>query len=300
MRFVIRQPTALSGSLVLGGTLAPHRRLLAVGPALALGELFCVSCRLGFEQSLDTFLELRIVEFTPRVPLAQVRQRRVGVAAFLSGALVATVRTRFAGFVPASEADRERHPATEADREHDPPERDAEREQAERHPEREEGHRACRDRLQRRILGVVTPVFSVPTVHDHGRVQFCHAQIGDCPTGKTNPHSYQYTQSDSGYTMPSVSARLPSDEKEELDAVADLLDEDRSTTIRKALREGLAELRVRRAVEQYQSGEASVGEAARIAGVSLGEWLEIAAERNLTTQLRPADLSDDAYTAQEL
>jgi len=100
--------------------------------------------------------------------------------------------------------------------------------------------------------------------------------------------------------MPSVSARLPSDEKEELDAVADLLDEDRSTTIRKALREGLAELRVRRAVEQYQSGEASVGEAARIAGVSLGEWLEIAAERNLTTQLRPADLSDDAYTAQEL
>jgi len=100
--------------------------------------------------------------------------------------------------------------------------------------------------------------------------------------------------------MPSVSARLPGEEKEELDAVADLLDEDRSTTIRKALREGLSELRTRRAVEQYQSGEASVGEAARVAGVSLGEWLEIAAERNLTTQLSPADVTDDAHTAQEL
>jgi len=101
-------------------------------------------------------------------------------------------------------------------------------------------------------------------------------------------------------SMPSVSARLPTDEKEELDAVAELLDEDRSTTIRKALREGLAELRVRRAVERYQTGDASVAEAARIAGVSLGEWLEIANERNLTTQLAAEDLGDDAYTAQEL
>ena len=100
--------------------------------------------------------------------------------------------------------------------------------------------------------------------------------------------------------MPSVSARLPVEEKEELDDVADLLDEDRSTTIRKALREGLAELRVQRAVERYQSGNASLGEAARVAGVSLGEWLEIADERNLTTQLTPEDLEDDAYTAREL
>lgn len=100
--------------------------------------------------------------------------------------------------------------------------------------------------------------------------------------------------------MPSVSARLPKEEKEELDDVADLLDEDRSTTIRKALREGLAELRIRHAVERYQTGDASTAEAARLAGVSLGEWLEIAGERNLTTQLSPADLEDDAYVAHEL
>ena len=39
--------------------------------------------------------------------------------------------------------------------------------------------------------------------------------------------------------MPTISARLPSEEKAELDDVAELLSEDRSTTIRKALREGL-------------------------------------------------------------
>jgi len=100
--------------------------------------------------------------------------------------------------------------------------------------------------------------------------------------------------------MPSVSARLPSEEKAELEAVADLLDEDRSTTIRKALREGLTELRTRHAIERYQSGDIATLEAARLAGVSLGEWLEIADERNLTVQLTPADLERDADAALEL
>ena len=100
--------------------------------------------------------------------------------------------------------------------------------------------------------------------------------------------------------MPSISARLPDDEADDLDAVADLLGEDRSTTIRKALSEGLRDLRVRVAAERYQSGEVSVNEAARIAGVSLGEWLAIARDRNLTSQLSPDDLDADADTAREL
>jgi len=39
--------------------------------------------------------------------------------------------------------------------------------------------------------------------------------------------------------MPTISARLGEEEKAELDDVADLLSEDRSTTIRKALAENL-------------------------------------------------------------
>ena len=79
-----------------------------------------------------------------------------------------------------------------------------------------------------------------------------------------------------------------------------MLGEDKSSVIRKALSEGLRDLRIRRAVEQYQTGAVSVKQAARIAGVSLGEWLEIARERNLTTQLTPEDLERDAETALDL
>lgn len=100
--------------------------------------------------------------------------------------------------------------------------------------------------------------------------------------------------------MPSISARIPDDEEEALEEVAELLGEDKSTTIRKALHEGLYDLRVRIAVERYQSGEISVNEAARIAGVSLGEWFEIARERNLTSQLSPEDLEADVDAVQNL
>jgi predicted HTH domain antitoxin len=100
--------------------------------------------------------------------------------------------------------------------------------------------------------------------------------------------------------MPSISARIPEDERETLDEVAELLGEDRSTTIRKALREGLRDLRVRVAVERYQSGDVSVNQAARIAGVSLGEWLEIARDRNLTSQLTPEELEADVDAARDL
>jgi len=100
--------------------------------------------------------------------------------------------------------------------------------------------------------------------------------------------------------MPTISARLGEEEKAELDDVADLLSEDRSTTIRKALAEGLETLRVRVAVERYQSGDVSAAEAAQIADCSIAEWLDVARERNLTTQLQLSDLELDADTAAEL
>lgn len=100
--------------------------------------------------------------------------------------------------------------------------------------------------------------------------------------------------------MPTISARLPDEEQADLDAVADLLSEDRSTTIRKALRAGLEELRYQVAAERYQSGDVSALEAAELADCSVAEWLEMAHERNLTTQLTPSDLELDADVAGEL
>lgn len=96
--------------------------------------------------------------------------------------------------------------------------------------------------------------------------------------------------------MTTISARLPDDEADELDEVADLLGEDRSTVIRKPLDEGLHTLRVRVAIQQYQTGEASMNQAAKIAGVSMGEWFDIARKHNLTTQLTPEDIELDVNT----
>lgn len=100
--------------------------------------------------------------------------------------------------------------------------------------------------------------------------------------------------------MPSISARIPDDDEEALEEVAELLGEDKSSVIRKALREGLSDLRVRLAIERYQSGDVSTNQAARIAGVSVADWMEIAREHNLTTQLSPDDLDADAETARRL
>ncbi|WEL21897.1 UPF0175 family protein [Halorhabdus sp. BNX81] len=100
--------------------------------------------------------------------------------------------------------------------------------------------------------------------------------------------------------MPTVSVRLPDEEKAELEAVADLLEDDWSSTIRKALRDGLQDLRVRHAVERYQSGDVAVNEAARLANVTVAEWLEIAREKNLTVQFRREDLEGEVEAAHEL
>jgi predicted HTH domain antitoxin len=93
--------------------------------------------------------------------------------------------------------------------------------------------------------------------------------------------------------MGSISARVPDDDEDAIEAVADILDEDKSTTIRRALREGLHDLRVREAVLQFQSGEVGIKGAADVAGLSVGEWLQVADEHGLTYQLSSEDLERD-------
>lgn len=100
--------------------------------------------------------------------------------------------------------------------------------------------------------------------------------------------------------MPTVSVRLSEDEKDRLEDAAELFGQDRSTTLRQALAEGIETLRTRHAVERYQAGDASTVEAARLADVTVGEWLELAHDRGLTTQLEPTDLRFDAERAREL
>jgi len=100
--------------------------------------------------------------------------------------------------------------------------------------------------------------------------------------------------------MPPINIDISDDDTAEIEAVAELLDTDESIVIRKAIREGLAEMRLDHATKQYQTGDASVNQAARIAGLSLADWLVVANERGLTTHLSPSDLAADADAADQL
>jgi predicted HTH domain antitoxin len=94
--------------------------------------------------------------------------------------------------------------------------------------------------------------------------------------------------------MTLINIDLSDDDIDEIEAVAELLGTDDEAVIRKALCEGLAEIRLDHAIRRYQAGEMTVNQAARIADLALADWLVVAREHGLTTQLTPADLAADA------
>jgi len=100
--------------------------------------------------------------------------------------------------------------------------------------------------------------------------------------------------------MPSVTLHISEDDAAEIEAVADILDTDKNTVISDAIYEGLADLRCDHAIGRYKAGEISANQAARIADMSLADWLVVAREHGLTSQLRPADLTADADAAEQL
>ena len=79
--------------------------------------------------------------------------------------------------------------------------------------------------------------------------------------------------------MGSISARISDDEEETLDEVAALLGEDKSATIRKALSEGLTDIRIRIAVERW-TGSAYAGPMPqRVVPIAPPRWPEMASSR---------------------
>jgi predicted HTH domain antitoxin len=68
---------------------------------------------------------------------------------------------------------------------------------------------------------------------------------------------------------------------------------DRSEFIRELLVLGLHEKRLRRSIELYQQGKATVWKASRLAGVSLWEMIDILAARKVPAQYGPRELEED-------
>ena len=84
------------------------------------------------------------------------------------------------------------------------------------------------------------------------------------------------------YSVGTISARLPDDLEDELEAY--LADEklDRSTAVRKLLAEGLEAWRREQALDQLAAGQVTFSRAAELAGMSVWDFAQLASERDIT------------------
>lgn len=76
--------------------------------------------------------------------------------------------------------------------------------------------------------------------------------------------------------MGTISARVPDEVEDELEAFIDEENLDRSTAIRKLLAEGLADWRQDHALQLLEDGEVTVSRGAEIAGLSTWEFVVLA------------------------
>lgn len=82
--------------------------------------------------------------------------------------------------------------------------------------------------------------------------------------------------------MGTVSARLPDELEDELEAYSEAENVDRSTAVRQLLAEGLADWRQQRALEKLAAGKVSFTRAAEIAGVSVWDFARMVEDNDVT------------------
>ena len=82
--------------------------------------------------------------------------------------------------------------------------------------------------------------------------------------------------------MGTISARVPDDLETELESYLEDEKLDRSTAVRKLLAEGLEDWRRQQALQQLSDGTVTVSRAAEIAGMSVWEFAQLAADHDIT------------------
>lgn len=82
--------------------------------------------------------------------------------------------------------------------------------------------------------------------------------------------------------MGTISARVPDDLETELESYLEDENLDRSTAVRKLLAEGLEDWRRQQALQQLSDGTVTVSRAAEIAGMSVWDFAQLAADHDIT------------------
>ena len=90
-----------------------------------------------------------------------------------------------------------------------------------------------------------------------------------------------------------VTARVPEDVYEAIEAIREAEQTDRSTAIKRLLERGIDDWQLDTAVRRYQEGAVSLGRAAEIADVSLWRLLDVLEERGVEVSYTGDDLEAD-------
>jgi len=94
-----------------------------------------------------------------------------------------------------------------------------------------------------------------------------------------------------------VSTRVPDDLAKDLRRIEEVEKADRATVVRKLLAASVAEWKKDYALKLYSQGRVTLWRAARLAGVTLREMMEIAAERGIEFKYTLKDLDEDLAAA---
>jgi predicted HTH domain antitoxin len=94
-----------------------------------------------------------------------------------------------------------------------------------------------------------------------------------------------------------VSTRIPDEVARDLKEIEEEEKTDRATVIRKLLVRGIKQWKIERALRLYREGKATLWRAARLAGVTLREMMEMAAKEEIQFQYTPKDLEEDIEAA---
>lgn len=97
--------------------------------------------------------------------------------------------------------------------------------------------------------------------------------------------------------MKNVSIRMDDAFLKEAERISRLGKTDKSLVMRKAFEKGMVGIKLETALELFVTEKVSTSEAASIAGLSTGEFMEEAAKRGIRQSLSVADLGDSLKTA---
>ena len=90
--------------------------------------------------------------------------------------------------------------------------------------------------------------------------------------------------------MKNISVRLPEAFMKEAEKLSRLEMVDKSVIIREALEKGLAEVKLKTAIEMFAKGKTSTTESAEIAGLSVGEMMDELVKRGIRPNITKDDI----------